>query len=149
MPVAGAAGDIQGTRPRVTERQRFVLAQIHATVRAMGVPPTVRELAAALDITSTNAVVDFIDALARKGMLERGARDRARSLRLTPLGVIYATGSDLVGDHQITRSEFVARELDAAQRELAARHDMLVATAVANGIDVPAHVLAEYEGGAR
>lgn len=53
--------------------------------------PTVRELGAALGISSNNAVADLLAALERKGLLER-TPNRARSLRPTSDGVRAALG---------------------------------------------------------
>lgn len=61
-------------RPDLTTRQREVLDLFRTT----SPPPTVREMAEALGITSVNGVVCHLKALVRKGYLRRvfGARGR-------------------------------------------------------------------------
>ena len=56
---------------RLTARQVEVLSTIQAEQRRLGVPPTLRELGAALGITSSNGVSDALKMLERKGYLRR------------------------------------------------------------------------------
>lgn len=65
----------------LTERQREVLQTIEAFLAAHGWPPTLRELCAALRLTSTNGMAQHVTALERKGYIAREA-DTARGLRL-------------------------------------------------------------------
>jgi len=55
---------------RLTARQREVLDAIVSMTQDKGVPPTLRELGAALGIRSTNGVTDHLKALRRKGYLK-------------------------------------------------------------------------------
>ena len=57
---------------------------IAATVRARGYPPTVREIAVAVDLASTSAVHHHLKALEEDGYLERGGASQSRMLRFTP-----------------------------------------------------------------
>lgn len=71
-----------GTAPApLTQRQAEVLAFLRAFVARHGYAPSLREIANALSIASTNAVNDHLRALGRKGYVERD-RMRARSIRL-------------------------------------------------------------------
>lgn len=65
----------------LTPRQRQVCDFIASYTEANGQPPSIRELARHLGGISTNAVHDFITAIARKGALE-WRHGKARSLRL-------------------------------------------------------------------
>jgi repressor LexA len=65
------------------ERKRKILEYIAAVLRANGVPPSVREIAAAVGLASTSAVHHHLQALAEDGYLERRA-SRSRAIRLTP-----------------------------------------------------------------
>lgn len=56
---------------RLTARQAEVLSTIQAEQQRLGVPPTLRELGAALGITSSNGVSDALKVLERKGYLRR------------------------------------------------------------------------------
>jgi SOS-response transcriptional repressor LexA len=74
-----------------TTRQRMVLQAIDTSIRERGFPPTFREIAAALDISSTNAVHDHLVAMDRKGYIRANAlnddgRARARAITITPAG---------------------------------------------------------------
>src|SRR4029079_17022487 len=60
-----------------------------ATVRDRGYPPSVREIAVAVDLASTSAVHHHLQALEREGLLERGA-SQSRAIRLTALGMARA-----------------------------------------------------------
>jgi repressor LexA len=65
------------------ERKRKILDFIAATLRTRGFPPSVREIAVAVDLASTSAVHHHLQMLEREGYLERGAA-QSRAIRLTP-----------------------------------------------------------------
>ena len=68
----------------LSNRQSEMLEFIASHIDRTGVPPSYREIGAALGIGSTNGVSDHIKALERKGYVERvGGRGASRSLRLT------------------------------------------------------------------
>ncbi len=69
----------------VTQRQREVLAFIRSFIDERGFSPTLREIAAALSMTSTNAVNCHLNALRRKGLIERDPF-LARSIRVQGMG---------------------------------------------------------------
>jgi len=85
----------------LSPRQRELLDFVSTTIERVGVPPTFREIGAALGITSTNGVSDHIRALERKGYLERtGGRGSPRCLRLTGAARTHRDASrddDVVG----------------------------------------------------
>jgi repressor LexA len=68
-------------------RKQKIIEYIAATLRSRGYPPSVREIAAAVDLASTSAVHHHLSALEREGFLERGAT-RSRALRLTPMAAL-------------------------------------------------------------
>ena len=70
-------------------RKQKIIDFIAATVRERGYPPSVREIAAAVDLASTSAVHHHLQALEREGYLERGA-SHSRALRLTPQAALRA-----------------------------------------------------------
>ena len=79
------------------ERKRRILEYIAATTRETGFPPSIRDIARAVDLASTSAVHHHLQALERDGYLERvyldgpDAAHRAaqpRALRLTPAATI-------------------------------------------------------------
>jgi len=70
-------------------RKQRIIEYIAATLRARGYPPSVREIATAVDLASTSAVHHHLSALERDGYLERGAT-QSRALRLTPMAALRA-----------------------------------------------------------
>jgi len=78
------------------ERKRRILEFVAATLRDRGYPPSVREIAQAVDLASTSAVHHHLQALEREGYLERGAA-QSRAIRLTPTAAIMlGLASELV-----------------------------------------------------
>ncbi|HEX2882627.1 MAG TPA: hypothetical protein VHO25_24070 [Polyangiaceae bacterium] len=68
------------TRP-LTKRQSEVLNKIASAIVLNGYPPTVRELADALGVASTNTVNDHLECLELKGFIRRdGSRERRGSV---------------------------------------------------------------------
>jgi repressor LexA len=70
-------------------RKQRIITYIAVTSRQRGYPPSVREIAAAVDLASTSAVHHHLQALEREGILERGAAT-SRAIRLTPRGALLA-----------------------------------------------------------
>jgi repressor LexA len=70
-------------------RKQRIIDYIAATVRQRGYPPSVREIASAVNLASTSAVHHHLQALEREGYLERGAT-QSRALRLTPTAALLA-----------------------------------------------------------
>ncbi|MEP7378281.1 MAG: transcriptional repressor LexA [Chloroflexota bacterium] len=70
-------------------RKQRIIEYIATTTRQRGYPPSVREIAQAVDLASTSAVHHHLQALEREGMLERGAA-ASRAIRLTPSASIRA-----------------------------------------------------------
>jgi repressor LexA len=66
----------------LTDRQREVLEEFVAAVGNMKPAPTYREICEALNYGSTHAAYCHVNALIKKGWLER-VKGRARSLSLT------------------------------------------------------------------
>jgi repressor LexA len=56
---------------KITERQKTVLSFIKEYVRKRGFPPTVRDIAAHLKITSLKAVQRHLEALEKKGYIKK------------------------------------------------------------------------------
>lgn len=70
----------------LTSKQASILRYIQGHVMANSCPPTIREIADALDISSTNGVRSHLAALVRKGWLTITPRV-ARGIRLTETGI--------------------------------------------------------------
>ena len=70
-------------------RKQRIIEFIAVTTRQRGYPPSVREIAQAVDLASTSAVHHHLQSLEREGMLERGA-SHSRAIRLTPSATLRA-----------------------------------------------------------
>jgi repressor LexA len=81
-------------------RKQKIVEFIAMTVRDRGYPPSVREIAVAVDLASTSAVHHHLQALEREGLLERGA-SHSRAIRLTPAASTPTAGSDQSGSNVI------------------------------------------------
>ncbi len=67
----------------LSPRQKEVLEYLAGIISKRGVPPTFREIGAAMGINSTNGVSEHIRNLEKKGYIERiGGRGAPRSMRL-------------------------------------------------------------------
>lgn len=76
-------GQTTDARKPLSQRQELLLGFVKGYVAKHGYAPTVREIADALEISSTNAVTDHLKALERKGYvkLTKGA---ARAIVVVP-----------------------------------------------------------------
>lgn len=81
---------------QLTERQKSVLKRIGEGLMERGYPPTFREIGEAEGIQSTNGVRSILEALEKKGYIER-KRYRSRAIELTSLGKQIAL-EDFIGD---------------------------------------------------
>jgi repressor LexA len=61
-------------RPKLTARQQELLRYIERVVSTTGVPPSIRQIGAALGISSTNGVRSHLKALEKKGYIHRSLR---------------------------------------------------------------------------
>jgi repressor LexA len=61
-------------RPKLTARQQEMLDYIERETSATGVPPSIRQIGAALGISSTNGVRLHLQALQKKGYIRRSQR---------------------------------------------------------------------------
>ena len=69
------------------DRKLKILHYIAGTLRARGFPPSVREIAVAVGLSSTSAVHHHLQMLERDGYLERGEA-QSRAIRMTPTAAI-------------------------------------------------------------
>jgi len=86
MPSAIVPRESRVTR-HDADRKLKIMHYIAATLRARGYPPSVREIALAVGLSSTSAVHHHLQMLEREGFLERGAA-QSRAIRLTPTAAI-------------------------------------------------------------
>jgi repressor LexA len=80
-------------------RKQRIVEYIAATIRERGYPPSVREIAQAVDLASTSAVHHHLQALEREGFLERGA-STSRAIRLTPTAALRTGLGGIAGQLQ-------------------------------------------------
>ena len=67
-------------KPALTERQQSILDFIVSEIQRIGYPPTLREISAKFGISSTQGVRRHIDALEKKGYIERESGARSISV---------------------------------------------------------------------
>src|SRR6266513_2458609 len=79
----------------LTERQRSILEFIQFEQREKGITPSTREIQHHFGFASQTSVMQYIDALERKGFLERHAR-KARAL-ITPVQKVRITDIPIYG----------------------------------------------------
>ncbi len=79
----------------LTDRQRGVLDFIQDEQREKGVTPSTREIQQHFGLASQTSVMQYIDALERKGFLDRQAR-KARAL-ITPIQKVRITDIPIYG----------------------------------------------------
>ena len=70
------------------DKQTAVLNYIHKQVAAQGYPPTVREICAAVGLSSTSTVHGHINRLIKKGYLKKDP-EKPRALEITPEGLSF------------------------------------------------------------
>ncbi len=92
----------------LTPRQRQILDWTRSYIAKHAIPPTIREIGAAFSIPSTNAVIDHLVALERKGFIVRGEM-KSRSLRV--VGMNVATQKRVAADVELVDA---VKALDAA-----------------------------------
>jgi repressor LexA len=112
LTIEQAFGNVLAKEAPVTKhdaaRKQRIIDFIAATLRTRGYPPSVREIAGAVDLASTSAVHHHLSALEREGYLERGAT-QSRAIRLTPMAALRAgLSSELVGQINGTGSHTLA-----------------------------------------
>ena len=74
---------------QLTPRQREVFDFIEKFIAEVVYPPTIREIGKAFKF-SEKAAFDYVNALVRKGMLERRADDTPRNIKLTPFSQLFS-----------------------------------------------------------
>src|SRR5215212_4503317 len=79
----------------LTERQRGILEFIQTEQREKGITPSTREIQHHFGFASQTSVMQYIDALERKGFLDRHAR-KARAL-ITPVQKVRITDIPIYG----------------------------------------------------
>jgi repressor LexA len=89
---------------RLTEKQQRVLAYIQRTITQSGHPPTIREIAAHLNVTVRSAHQHVI-ALDRKGVIKRDSRHRSIGFKSEGVPVLgkIAAGTPILAEENIER----------------------------------------------
>ncbi|NUT32883.1 MAG: transcriptional repressor LexA [Hamadaea sp.] len=93
----------------LTDRQRRIVAVIHASVEERGYPPTMREIAAAVGLSSASSVAHHLKALERLGVVRREAHwpraVDARPARVLRPGVRVPILGTITAGHPILAHE--------------------------------------------
>ncbi len=70
----------------ITPKQKKVLEIIYHCIATEGFPPSLADLRAALNVSSNQSVLNFLEALERNGYIKR-EEGQARSIKILPLGL--------------------------------------------------------------
>lgn len=139
-------------RKDLTERQREVIDAIREYQARKGYPPSIRELGKALGISSLRGVTIHLDAIEKKGYLER--ESTSRSIRLldgsgsagvqvsVPLLGSIAAGLPLLAVENVESYVPVSAELASNAKELFAlrvRGDSMIGDAILDGDTIIVH----------
>lgn len=81
-------------RKKLTDRQQDILDFIVEEIKRQGYPPTLREISSRFGISSTQGVRRHIDALEKKGYIQR--ESGARSISVSPDILDLNIGQDIV-----------------------------------------------------
>ncbi len=102
--------------PPLSDRQRRILEFIDTQIRDRGFPPSVREIGAAVGLTSTSTVHAHLRALERNGYLRRDpTKPRAMELHFEP-------ASGAIGDRRRVRHVPLVGHVAAGTGVIAAEH---------------------------
>lgn len=72
--------------PRQIEVLAFIASREHR-------PPTLREISAAFGFRSHHSAHEHLRLLKAKGLVDRGPKQTARAMRVTPLGLTFLSSS--------------------------------------------------------
>ena len=141
----------------LTPRQQQVLDFIRESIRANGYPPTVREICAALDLSSPSTVHAHLANLERRGLIKRDpskprALDVVQDLRpRRPLPVVgrVAAGQPILADENIEEYIDVPAFLrrDDADFVLRVRGDSMTGAGIFNDDFVVVHSQEQAQNG--
>lgn len=112
----------------LTRRQEEILQFIFEYVEEHGYPPSIREIGKRFNIGSLRGVTVHLDALQRKGFIERGSNPRsiqivhpayqpAKRVRMLPLLGTIAAGSPILADQNVEQLMPVPAEMVRNIRE--------------------------------
>jgi repressor LexA len=135
-------------RKPLTERQQAVLDYIRRQVHQKGYPPSIREIGLEFGIRSTNGVRTILDALERKGEINRTPR-LSRSIELIkppaapsrpamtriPIVGRVAAGTPILAEQNVEGMIFVDRDLVSGDNTFALRvkGDSMVGAGIFDG----------------
>jgi repressor LexA len=119
LQVAGDSPEAPGLTPVLTWRQRKILQVIRDSVHNRGYPPSTREIAGAVGLTSDSSVSYQLSRLQRMGYLQRdGRRPRTTEVRLPGRpaqrgdGRAEAPGGNDIASQEAAYVPFVGRIAD-------------------------------------
>ncbi|MBE7042432.1 MAG: transcriptional repressor LexA [Ruminococcaceae bacterium] len=92
----------------LTEKQKNVLAFIEQFTRENGYPPSVREIGAAVGLTSTATVHGYLERLEKKGYLDRAAL-KTRAMRVVNPEAEESVQTEITADEKYMEVPIVGR----------------------------------------
>ena len=128
----------------LTDRQRDVLEFIQSQQRGKGITPSTREIQQHFGFASQTSVMQYLDALARKGFIARQAR-KARAL-ITPLQKVRITDVPIYGQIPAGMATLTEQEVEGhvsldAQSANVSKNSRTFALRVRGDSMIDAHIL--------
>ncbi|MDZ7611551.1 MAG: transcriptional repressor LexA [Candidatus Moranbacteria bacterium] len=68
-------------RKNITQKQKRALGEIYESIKETGFPPTLADLKERLNVSSNQAVLNFLISLEKKGLIERVEKERKKAAR--------------------------------------------------------------------
>ncbi len=152
-------------RPGLTDRQRQVLEFIDENLREKGYPPSVREIATSLGLTSPATVHNHLNTLENKGYIKRdptkpramevnyesgsGAALERRPVKHIPLVGTVAAGTGVLAEENVEESYPLPQDFtgDGTLFMLKVRGDSMIDAAICDGDFVVVRQQADAENG--
>ena len=144
------------SRPILTDRQRQVFNYVRRMIRKNAIPPTVREIQEYFNFASPRAITDHLNALERKGYIEREA-GKSRSISIPedvrgiPIIGKAAAGHPVLAEENISDTLDVETMFSDDQDNLYAvsvQGDSMIESGILDGDYVIVRKGANFENGA-
>src|ERR1035438_6686931 len=103
--------------PKLTARQIETIRHIHNYMARNGMPPTIGDLGKLLGVTSDQGVIEILQRLEDRGMIERTS-GQARGLRLTAEGCLVIGVPPPAGSSGLPQGTARSFELSPLQQRI-------------------------------
>src|SRR5713101_6802929 len=113
---------------KLTDRQQQILDYIRSYIEKQGYPPSIRDIGKKMKITSTQGVVDHLNAIEKKGYIKRGGK-LSRGIVLFDSGTVrkvpiigrIAAGAPILAEENIEEYIFLDPSIAPPQKSILLR----------------------------